>query len=90
MAKFVNPKPAAAEKLPGLAEDPEKGEAKPRETSPVTVPSQPSPMNPQTALSEFTRVTGITDPARLPKGGKKSRKHKKRVHKKTQKRRGKK
>lgn len=81
----MNPKPAAAEKLPPLTEDPEAGQAgikSPTELA-VSVPARiPSPSDP---LFKEAATYGLRN-----KGGKKSRKHKKRTHKKTQKRRGRK
>lgn len=90
MASFRNPKPAAAEKLPPMPKDPEAGEAGIKSSQETSVSVSPPPFDPKNAMSQFVRTTGITDPKKLSQGGKKSRKHKKRAHKKTQKRRGRK
>jgi hypothetical protein len=82
---FMNPKPAAAERLPALSEDPETGTVSPPKSPEISIkmPSKSQLSNPES----YTFL-----PARLgvkSQGGK-SRKHKKRNHKKTQKRRAKK
>lgn len=97
MAAFYNPvavKPSAkAPKVPGsVVGDPELGEATPSTEIPTEV------KKPSSAVSIPVRETPQEEGNRVlaramgfkPRGGKKSRKQKKRVHKKTQKRRARK
>jgi len=87
MASFMKPKPAAAEKLPALSEDPERGEVSKKSQSSDLVIKAPEP--PQRVTSPLFPEAYLT--GNVKKSGKrKSRKDKKRAHKKTQKRRGRK
>lgn len=73
-----------APKIPGKVVDPELGEVVQRSDSPLEVAEKPVKYNPKNALFPEATALGLVGK------GKKSRKQKKRVHKKTQKRRARK